>query len=166
MRIRSKLVMLVLALPMLTATAACGELQEAQQGVQNAQEGIDKAQKNLDTAQSCAKATGAVQFMPNFSDPQQAQEKARNKAAELGNLADQTSDRALQEALRDMQSSAERVASGEVTIDNSAEWTQQKLAHAQRVLDICSGNSGGSGGSGESGDSGGSEGGEGAEEAG
>ncbi|PRW63829.1 hypothetical protein [Actinopolyspora mortivallis] len=139
MRIRGTFVMLALALPLLAATTACGELQEAQQGVQDAQDGIDRAQQGLDTAQSCAKATGLVSFTLNFSDPQQATETARNKAEELGNLAEQTSDQALSEALLDMQRSAERVASGEVTIDNSAEWSQRKLEQAQRVLDICSG---------------------------
>ncbi|ASU81280.1 hypothetical protein CDG81_19245 [Actinopolyspora erythraea] len=142
MRIRGKLAVLAIALPLFAGVAACGELQEAQQGVEDAQQGVENAQQGLETAQNCAKATGAVNFVPNFSDQQQVREQARSKAEEIGQLAEQTSDQALSDALRDVQQSMQRVSSGEVTIENSAEWTQHKLEQTERVLNICSGMTG------------------------
>ncbi|SFD63094.1 hypothetical protein SAMN04487819_101423 [Actinopolyspora alba] len=142
MRIRGKLAVLAISLPLFAGVAACGELQEAQQGVENAQQGIESAQRGIETAQNCAKATGLVNFVPNFSDQQQLREQASSKAEEIGKLAEQTSDQALSDALRDVQRSMRQVSSGEVTIENSAEWTQHKLRQTETVLRICSGTTG------------------------
>ncbi|MDR7302609.1 hypothetical protein [Haloactinomyces albus] len=137
MRARKQLVAAALALPLLTGAAACGELQEAQEGVQRAQENISQAQESLSAVQTCAKAAGAAQFTPNFDNPQQAQAEAQAKAEELGRLAQQTADQTLKQNLLDVQASLEQVASGEITAQNSAQWLQTKLERTQQVLAAC-----------------------------
>ncbi|RCW38812.1 hypothetical protein DFQ14_11915 [Halopolyspora algeriensis] len=142
MRARKQFVMAVLALPLLTGAAACGELQEAQQGLQQAQENVSQARKGLNTVQTCARATGIAQFTPNFDNPQQARSEARAKAEELGRLAEQTGNQALEQDLRDVQASLEQVASGEITAQNSAQWLQTKLEQTQQVLAACTNSTG------------------------
>lgn len=137
MRARKQLVVAVLALPLMAGVAACGELQEAQQGLDQAKKNIDQAQQRLSAAQACAKALKVSQFTPNFSDPQQAREQARAKADELGRLAQQTSDQTLKQNLLDVRDSVERVATGEITLDNSAQWIQEQLTRTQRVIGTC-----------------------------
>lgn len=142
MRARGKLVAAALALPLLTGVAACGEMQEAQQGLQQAKENVNEAQQRLSAAQACAKAMKLAQFTPDFSNPQQAQQEARTKAEKLGKLAEQTSNNDLQQNLRQVQDSVERVANGEVTAQNSAQWIQQKLTRTQKIISTCQGMTG------------------------
>lgn len=139
MRIRGRIIVAVLALPLLAGTAACGELQEAQEGVDQAQKDVSRVQDKVGTAQECGKLLGVVNYMPDFSNPQQAREQARQKANELDKLASQTGDQQLAEATREVQRSLERVAAGEVTAESSTKWVQTKLERTQRVLAICSG---------------------------
>ncbi len=130
MRVRKHVVTAALALPLMAGTAGCGELQEAKQG-------LDQAQQSIGAAQACSKALQASQFTPNFSDPQQAQEKARAKAEELGKLAEQTGNKTLKQNLLDVQASVERVASGDVTADNAGQWVQGQLERTQKLIRTC-----------------------------
>ncbi|GAA4860854.1 hypothetical protein [Saccharopolyspora cebuensis] len=138
MRARKQFVAAVLALPVLAGLAACGELQEAQQGMQDAQEQLDQAQAGLDTAQACMEALNAASFMPNFADPAQAQADAQAKVDELGALAAQTADQTLKQNLLEVQQSVQQVAEGQITIDGSADWAEAQLEKYQQVTSTCS----------------------------
>lgn len=131
MRVRKQLVVTALALPLLAGMTACGEIQEAQQGIRDVQQG-------LGAAQACVKALRVTSFMPNWDNPEQARADAAAKAEELGRLAQQTSDQTLKQNLLDVQGSLSRVASGEVTVQNSAAWAQRKLDKAAKVTATCS----------------------------
>jgi hypothetical protein len=133
-----RFVVAALSLPLLGGLAACGEVQEAQQGLQDANEQIQQAQENLDAASACLQAINVASFMPNFADPQQAQADAQAKAEELRNLAEQTADKTLRQNLLDVQQSVQRVANGEITLESSAEWTTAQLEKYQQVTTTCS----------------------------
>ncbi|GAA0525721.1 hypothetical protein GCM10011581_14160 [Saccharopolyspora subtropica] len=138
MRARKQFVGAALALPLLVGLGACGEIQEAQQGLQNASEQAQQAQENLDAAGDCLQAINVASFMPNFADPQQARADAQAKVEELGRLAEQTADQTLRQNLLDVQKSVEQVASGQVTLESSAEWTAAQLEKYQQVTTTCS----------------------------
>lgn len=138
MRARKQLVAAALALPLLTGAVACGELQEAQQGVQQAQENVSQAQESLGAVQACAEAADVARFTPDFTNPQQARSEAEAKARKLGELAQQTNDQTLKQNLLDAQDSLDRVASGEITAQNSAQWIQNKLDRTRKILATCS----------------------------
>ncbi|GAA2780445.1 hypothetical protein [Saccharopolyspora taberi] len=135
MRARIRLAVAAVALPLLGALAACGELQ---QGAQEAQDGIQQAQEDLDAGAACVQAINIASFMPNFADPQQAQADAQAKVEEIRKLAEQTSDQALKQNLIDVQSSVERVANGEVTLESSAQWIGTQLEKYEQVTTTCS----------------------------
>lgn len=137
MRARTRIVVALL-LPLLAGLAACGEIQEAQQGLQDANQQIQGAQQSLDSAQACLRAINAANFVPNFADPQKAQADAQAKVTELQQLADQTADRTLQQNLLDVQESVQQVADGKVDIEASAEWTSAQLDKYQAVTTTCS----------------------------
>jgi hypothetical protein len=139
MRGRMRFVAAVLSLPLLAGLAACGEIQEAQQGAQQAQQQLEQAQRGLDTASACVQALNIANFVPNLGNLQQAQADAQAKAAEIGRLADQTADQTLKQNLMDVQTSVQRVASGEITPANSLAWTQAQLEKYQKVAQTCSG---------------------------
>ncbi|SDZ05234.1 hypothetical protein SAMN05216215_104429 [Saccharopolyspora shandongensis] len=138
MRARKRFVVAALALPLLTGLAACGQVQEVQQGLQNADEQIQQAQQNLDSISACAQAINVASFMPNFANPQQAKADAEAKAEELRKLADQTADQTLRQNLLEVEQSVQRVASGEITLEASAEWTTAQLERYQQVTTTCS----------------------------
>jgi cobalamin-dependent methionine synthase I len=131
MRARKRFVVAALSLPLLVGLAACGEVQEAQQGLQEANE-------NLDAVSACMQAINVASFMPNFADPQQAQADAQAKAEELRKLAEQTADQTLRQNLLDVQQSVQQVANGEITLKSSAEWTTAQLEKYQQVTTTCS----------------------------
>ncbi|MCI2419372.1 hypothetical protein MOQ72_18165 [Saccharopolyspora sp. K220] len=138
MRARKRFVMAALSLPLLVGLAACGEIQEAQQGLQDANEQVQQAQQDLDAAGACLQAINVANFMPNFADPQQAQADAQAKAEELRQLAEQTADQTLRQNLLDVQQSVQQVASGEINLESSAEWTTTQLEKYQQVTTTCS----------------------------
>ncbi|MGW5642723.1 hypothetical protein ACWEV3_29350 [Saccharopolyspora sp. NPDC003752] len=138
MRARKRFVAAALSLPLLTGLAACGQVQEVQQGLQNADEQIQQAQQNLDAVSACAQAINVASFMPNFADPQQAKADAEAKAEELRKLAEQTPDQTLRQNLLEVEQSVQRVASGEITLESSAEWTTAQLERYQQVTTTCS----------------------------
>lgn len=138
MRARKKFVAVALSLPVLVGLAACGQVQEAQQGLENANEQIQNAQESLDTAGACMQALNVASFMPNFADPEQAKADAQAKADELRQLADQTADQTLRQNLLDVQQSVEQVANGQIDLDASAEWASTQLEKYQEVATTCS----------------------------
>ena len=64
--------------------------------------GCAQVQQVTDRASICVDALQAAGFTPDVSDPQQSVEEARQKAEELNNLAGETPDQALKQALTDM----------------------------------------------------------------
>ncbi|QIZ34695.1 hypothetical protein [Saccharopolyspora sp. ASAGF58] len=138
MRARKRFVVAALSLPLLIGLAACGEVQEARQNLQNADEQLQQAQANLDAASACLRAINVASFMPNFADPKQAQADAQAKAEELRQLAEQTADQTLRQNLIDVQRSVQQVASGEITLESSAEWTSTQLEKYRQVTTTCS----------------------------
>ncbi|MGP4015480.1 hypothetical protein [Saccharopolyspora sp. 5N708] len=138
MRARKRFVVAALSLPLLVGLAACGEIQEAQQGLQDANEQMQQAQQDLEAVSACAQAINVANFMPNFADPQQAQADAQAKAEELRQLAEQTADETLRQNLLDVQQSVQQVASGEITLESSTEWASAQLEKYQQVTTTCS----------------------------
>ncbi|TWF92953.1 hypothetical protein [Saccharopolyspora dendranthemae] len=138
MRARVRIAAAVLSLPLLAGLAACGEIQEAQEGLQNANQQLQGAQQNLDSAQACLQAINAANFVPNFADPQKAQTDAQAKVTELQELANSTADQTLRQNLLDVQDSVQQVADGKVDIEASAEWTSAQLEKYQTVTTTCS----------------------------
>ncbi|KAA5833580.1 hypothetical protein ABT337_16725 [Saccharopolyspora hirsuta] len=138
MRARKKFVAVALSLPVLVGLAACGQVQEAQQGLENANERLQEAQGDLDTASACLEALNVASFMPNFADPEQAKADAQAKVDELRTLADKTADQTLRQNLLDVQQSVQRVADGQVDMDTSIEWTSSQLEKYQQVATTCS----------------------------
>lgn len=137
MRLRKRIVATSVALPLLAGLPACGVAQEAQQGIQDAQQGVRQAQQGLQAAQACGKALQLAKFAPNWQDPAQARADAAAKAEEIGRVAERTADQTLEQHLRGLQDSVSRVASGEITPQNSAEWTQAKLDKAAKISSVC-----------------------------
>lgn len=131
MRARKQFVAAALSLPVLVGLAGCGELQQAQESAEQAQQGLDKAS-------ACMQALKVANFMPNLADPGKAQADAQAKAEEIGKLAQETSDQTLRQNLLDVQQSVQQVASGEVTVANSAQWLQTQLDKYQQVTTTCS----------------------------
>ncbi|MDI2028897.1 hypothetical protein QFW96_09760 [Saccharopolyspora sp. TS4A08] len=138
MRARTRIAVAVLALPLLTGLASCGEIQEAQQGLQDANQQLQGAQQTLDSAQACLRAINAANFVPNFADPQKAQADAQAKVAELEQLTSATADETLKQNLLDVQESVQQVADGKVDIEAGAEWTSAQLDKYQAVTTTCS----------------------------
>jgi hypothetical protein len=138
MRPRMRIAAAALALPLAAGLGACGELQEAQQGLQDANQQVQDGQRNLDNAQACVEALNAANFMPNFADPQKAQRDAQAKAQELQQLAERTKDETLKQNLLDVQASVQQVADGEVSIDASNDWMTTQLDKYQAVTTTCS----------------------------
>ena len=131
MRGRMTFAAVALALPMLGGLTACGELQQGAQG-------IEQAQENLDASTACMQAINIANFMPNFADPAQAQSDAQAKVEEIRRLAEQTNDQALRQNLLDVQASVERVASGEVNLESSAQWIGSQLEKYEQITTTCS----------------------------
>ncbi|GAA4835130.1 hypothetical protein GCM10025787_13740 [Saccharopolyspora rosea] len=120
---------------LLVGAAACGGLQETGQAAQERPAGVRGA---LDAAEACQRAINAASFMPNFADPRQARADARTRTAELDDLVEHTTDPVLRENLADVRDSVARVASGEVTLGSSGEWTAAQLDRYQQVTTRCS----------------------------
>ncbi|RKT85259.1 hypothetical protein SAMN05421805_115165 [Saccharopolyspora antimicrobica] len=138
MRARKKFVAVALSLPVLVGLAACGQVQEAQQGLENANEQLQNAQESLDTANACLQALNVASFMPNFADPEQAKADAQAKVDELGQLAEKTADQTLRQNLLDVQQSVQQVAEGRIDLDASADWATAQLEKYQEVATTCS----------------------------
>ncbi|WP_235878758.1 hypothetical protein [Saccharopolyspora karakumensis] len=138
MRARMRIAAAIVSLPLLAGLAACGEIQEAQQGLQQANQQLQGAQQSLDTAQACLQAINAANFVPNFADPQKAQADAQAKVTEIQQLADRTADETLKQNLLDVQESVQQVADGRIDIEASAEWTSAQLDKYQAVTTTCS----------------------------
>ncbi|MFC7341848.1 hypothetical protein [Saccharopolyspora griseoalba] len=138
MRARMRIAAAALALPLAAGLAACGELQDAQQGLQDANQRIQDGQRNLDNAQACVEALSAANFMPNFADPQRAQQDAQVKVRELQQLAERTRDEALKQDLLDVQRSVQQVADGKIDIEASDDWVSGQLDKYQAVTTTCS----------------------------
>ncbi|MDA3647645.1 hypothetical protein LZ318_36430 [Saccharopolyspora indica] len=138
MRARKKFVAVALSLPVLVGLAACGQVQEAQQGLENANEQLQNAQESLDTAGACLQALNVASFMPNFADPEQAKADAQAKVDELGQLAEKTADQTLRQNLLDVQQSVQQVAEGQIDLDASADWATAQLEKYQEVATTCS----------------------------
>ncbi|MER7077836.1 hypothetical protein SAMN02982929_06052 [Saccharopolyspora kobensis] len=138
MRARKKFVAVALSLPVLVGLAACGQVQEAQQGLENANEQLQNAQESLDTANACLQALNVASFMPNFADPEQAKADAQAKVDELGRLAEKTADQTLRQNLLDVQQSVQQVAEGRIDLDASADWATTQLEKYQEVATTCS----------------------------
>lgn len=64
--------------------------------------GCAQVQQFTDTASICVDALKAAGFTPDMSNPQDSVEEARQTAEELNNLAGETPDQALKQALTDM----------------------------------------------------------------
>lgn len=138
MRARKRIVAAALALPMLAGLAACGELQEAQQGLEGANHQIQDGQRNLAHAQACLEAINTANFVPNFADPGKAQRDAQAKVQELQQLADRTKDETLKQDLIEVRRSVQRVADGKIDIEASDDWVTGQLEKYQAVTTTCS----------------------------
>lgn len=137
MRSRKLFATAALALPLLAGLTACGELQEAQEGAQQAKERLDQAQRGLDNATACAEALNLIRFAPSFGDLERARADSEANAQEIGRLAERTTDQNLREDLLEVQRSVEQVAAGEVTPENSLDWTQQHVDKTTQVATTC-----------------------------
>ncbi|MDA3625873.1 hypothetical protein [Saccharopolyspora oryzae] len=135
MRARKKFVAAALLVPLLTGLAACGQAQEATQGLDRASEQLQDAKQGFDT---CFHALNAASFMPNFADPEKAKADAQAKVDELRQLADKTADQTLRQNLLDVQQSVQQVADGEISMDSSNDWTTAQLEKYQQVVTTCS----------------------------
>ncbi|GAA3363065.1 hypothetical protein [Saccharopolyspora gregorii] len=124
---RQLMVAAALALPVL---AGCGQLQEGR-------DRLDQAQQGLDKATACVDALEAAGYTPNLADVEQAQDDARTKADEISALAQRVGDRTLQDRLLDVQASLDQVATGQITLQNGLNWSQQHLEKTAAVADTC-----------------------------
>lgn len=121
---RKHVAALALSLPLLAAVAGCGQAEKAQQG--------------LDKTSSCVEALKIANFMPSLTDPAKAKADAQAKAEQIGALAQKTEDATLKQNLLDAQASVQQVASGQVTLQNSAEWMRGHLDKYKKIADTCS----------------------------
>ncbi|MGW1676962.1 hypothetical protein [Saccharopolyspora sp. NPDC002376] len=138
MRARKKFVAAAFLLPVLTGLAACGQTQEATQGLEQANEQFQDTKQGLDIASSCFHALNVASFMPNFADPEKAKADAQAKVDELRQLAEKTSDQTLRQNLLDVQQSVQQVADGEISMDASNDWATAQLEKYQQVATTCS----------------------------
>lgn len=134
---RARKLFVGMALVLLAGLSACGEVQEAQEGVQQAKDRVDQAQQGLDNASACTKALEVTSFTPDFSDVEKAKADSQAKIDEISGLAEQTADQTLKENLVAVQQSLEKVTAGEVTMQNSLDWTQKHLDKTSEVALTC-----------------------------
>ena len=122
--------LMVLAALVLPVLAGCGQLQEGQ-------ERLGQAQRGLDKAGACMDAVDAAGYTPNLADLDRAQDDARTKADEISALAQRVGDADLQDRLLDVQASLDQVATGQITLQNGLNWSQQHLEKTAAVADAC-----------------------------
>ncbi|MBE9375110.1 hypothetical protein IQ251_11720 [Saccharopolyspora sp. HNM0983] len=130
MRTRTRWVA-ALALSAATGLAACG-------GQDLTGQLSPAAPGGTGTGQSCLEAINVASFMPNFADPQQAKADARVRMDELAQLTARTSDSTLRQDLIDVHYSVGQVASGEISLDTSSDWTNAQAESYQEVTTTCS----------------------------
>lgn len=132
MRTLTRWLAAALALPVAAILAACGT------EVTTTQLAPPTQQEEAGTDRACLEAINAASFMPNFADPQQAKADARARVDELAQLTDRTPDSALRQDLIDVRSSVQQVASGQVSLDSSSDWTSGQAETYQDVTTTCS----------------------------
>lgn len=124
MRARTQLVVAALALPLLAGLTACGEIQQAQE--------------TGNKAKICLEAVQIATFAPSWTNLEQARADAQAKADQVAKLVEQTQDATLKQHLEKLHTSIEKVANGEVTPAESAQWMQEQYATYQELTAACS----------------------------
>jgi hypothetical protein len=110
-------------------------------------EAVNTASEGLDKAQVCTQAVQAAGFDPDLSNPDQTVQDAQQKAQELRELADRTTDPDLQRELHNMAGHFAELGPEDLSPNGSIAWAQQKVNTLNQLQAAC----GGSGGEGEGG---------------
>ena len=106
---------------------------------------LNTASDTLDRAEVCTKALQAAGFNPDVSNPDQAVQDAQQRAQELRDLANQTTDAEVKRELNELADQFNQLGPEDLTPSGSVAWAQQKLETYNQLQASCT-NSGGEGG--------------------
>jgi hypothetical protein len=114
------------------ATLACGLT-----ACDAAREASDAVGQATDKASICVEALRLAGFTPDVSNPEQAVEDAKKTSEELAQLAGQTPDEALKQALNDMSSKVGELGPEDMNPANVARWAQDKVNTVDTLTRAC-----------------------------
>jgi hypothetical protein len=119
-----------LILPALLAFGALGV---------SACDALNTASDTLDQAEVCTKALQAAGFNPDLSNPEQAVADAQQRAQELRDLANQTTDADIKRELNETADQLGQLGPEDLTPTGLTTWTQQKLDTYNQLQAACTG---------------------------
>ncbi|MBJ8339240.1 MULTISPECIES: bacteriophage spanin2 family protein [Antrihabitans] len=100
-------------------------------------ETLDQAAATVDKAGVCVDALQAANFTPDVNNPDISAQNAADAAQKLSDLAGQTTDVTLQDALEAMSSTISQMNVGDLNPQAIADWTQQKADLYQSLSSAC-----------------------------
>ena len=98
---------------------------------------INSASDTLDKAEVCTKALSAAGYTPDLSNPAQSVQDAQQRAEELRELAEQTTDADLQRELRETADGLASLKETDVNPVGAAEWAADKLTQLEQLRQVC-----------------------------
>jgi len=119
-----------LILPALLALGALGA---------SACDTINTASDTLDKAEVCTKALQAAGFSPDLANPEQTIKDAQQRAQELHDLANQTTDADIKRELNATANQIGQLGPDDLTPTGLATWAQQKLNTYNQLQAACRG---------------------------
>jgi len=122
-----------LILPVLLALGALGA---------SACDTINTASDTLGKAEVCTKALQAAGFNPDVTNPEQTVKDAQQRAQELRDLANQTTDAQVKSELNKVADQLGQLGPEDLTPTGLTTWAQQQLNTYNQLHAACTGSSG------------------------
>jgi hypothetical protein len=104
---------------------------------------INTASDTLGKAEACTKALQAAGFNPDLSNPDQAVADAQQRAQELRDVANQTTDADVKRELNETADQFSQLGPEDLTPTGSVAWTQRKLDQFNQLQAACTDAGGG-----------------------
>jgi hypothetical protein len=100
---------------------------------------LNTASDTLDKAEVCTKALQTAGFNPDLSNPEQTVRDAEQRAQELRDLANQTTDAEVKSQLNKMADQLGQLGPDDLTPSAATAWAQQKLNTYNQLQAACTG---------------------------
>jgi hypothetical protein len=100
---------------------------------------VNSASDTIDKAEVCTKALQAAGFNPDLSNPEQTVKDAQQRAQELRDLSNQTTDAEVKSELNKMADQLGQLGPDDLTPSGLTTWAQQKLDTYNQLQAACTG---------------------------
>lgn len=118
---------LLLAAALIVGLTACDQVKQASDTVMSA----------TDKASICVQALKLAGFTPNLSDPAQAAKDAKKTSDDLAQLANQSPDATVKQAVGDMSRKVGELTTGNLTPGRVTDWASGKVKTVTALTKAC-----------------------------